>query len=156
MSFKTFDVDQMALVSAISGELTNQNPNLPFEPALFNKIIEAANMIVDECKRERVYSTPGMTPQQWLNSDDVGLSSRYMITVLAELGHPMPDGETPRDADDLGRCIRMVEACNLESHIPKLLVMGNKWKLIAEHWAELKRLYSAEQFEEIYKFLQFE
>ena len=53
MPFKPFNVDQMALVSAISAELSSQNPELPFESALFNKIVEAANSIVAECKRER-------------------------------------------------------------------------------------------------------
>jgi len=153
MNFKTFNVDQMALVSAISNELTNQNPNLPFEAALYNKVIEAANLVVNECKRERIYSTSGMTPQQWLDSDDVGISSRYMITVLANLGFPVPDGDTPRDMADLGRCIRMVEACDLESEISRLFKMGDKWKLIAENWGQLKSLYNAEKSEEIYNFL---
>lgn len=154
MGFKTFKVDQISLVNAISSELTNQNPDLPFEPALFNKIIEAANMIIDECKRERNYSKSGMTPAEWLNSDDVGMSSRYMITVLANLGHPLPDGEIPHDADDLGRCIRMVDACSLESEIPRLLEMGDDWKRIAENWNSLKSLYENQKFKEIYKFLQ--
>lgn len=154
MTFNTFKVDQIALVAAMSNELTNQNPKLPFESALYNKIIEAANMIVDECNRERVYSTSGMTPSEWLSSDDVGLSSRYMITVLANIGHPMADGDTPSDADDLGRCIRMVEACTLEAEIPRLFEMGDNWKRIAENWEKLKVLYDTEQFKEIYSFLK--
>lgn len=153
MPFKPFNVDQIALVSAISAELSSQNPELPFEVALFNKIVEAANSIVAECKRERVYATSKMTPSEWLSSDDVGLSSEYMITVLAELGSPAPDGYSPRDADDLGRCIRMVESCNLESEIPRLLDMGKQWKRIAENWAHLKSLYKNSEFEEIYNFL---
>jgi hypothetical protein len=112
--------------------------------ALFNKIVEAANSIVAECKRERVYATSKMTPSEWLSSDDVGLSSEYMITVLAELGSPAPDGYSPRDADDLGRCIRMVESCNLESEIPRLFDMGKQWKRIAENWQYLKSLYKLE------------
>lgn len=154
MTFKTFEVDQTALVSAISNELSNQNPDLPFESTLFNKIIEAANIVVNECKRERTYSTSGMTPNEWLTSDDVGLSSQYMITVLANLGCPIPNGDTPSDAGDLGRCIRMVEACSLESEIPRLFEMGDSWKRIAENWSNLKALYKNEKFEDIYTFLQ--
>lgn len=154
MSFKTFNVDQTALVSAISNELTSQNPDLPFESALFNKIIEAANIIVNECNRERTYSKSGMTPTEWFNSDDAGLSSRYMIMVLANLGRPMPNGDTPHDADDLGRCIRMVDACDLESEIPKLFEMGESWRRIAENWNNLKHLYKNNKFEEIHTFLQ--
>lgn len=154
MAFTTFHVDQMSLVSAISNELTNQNPNLPFEPALYNKIIEAANMVVAECSRERVYSKPGMSPHEWLASDDVGLSSKYMISVLAGLGSPLPNGDTPRDADDLGRCIRMVKACDLESQIPRLLIMGDTWKKIAENWQKLNALYDAGNHKIIYRMLK--
>ena len=154
MEFKTFNVDQIALISAIFKELSRQNPGLPLEPALYNKVIESADLIVDECKRERVYSRQGMTPKEWLESDDVVVSSRYMITVLADLGHPQPDGDTPRDAADLGRCIRMVEACDLESEIPRLLYMGDKWQKIAENWQALKALYKSEKSEEIYNFFQ--
>ena len=154
MSFKTFNVNQIALISAISNELTNQNPELPFETSLYNKIIEATNIIIEECNRERVYSKSGMKPDEWLNSDDIGLSSKYMLTVLANIGYPSPNGDTPSDADDLGRCIRMVEACDLESEMHLLLDMGESWKIIAENWDELKSLYKNEKFEEIYTFLQ--
>lgn len=153
MSFKIFNVDQMSLVNAISEELSRQNPKLPFDSELYNKIIEAANSIKEECNRERVYATSGMTPKEWLASDDVGLSSRYMITVLANLGFPMPYGDLPSDIDDLGRCIRMVDACNLESEIPRLLEMGDDWKRIAENWDKLKSLYNDGKNEEIYEFL---
>lgn len=156
MSFKAFDVDRMALVTAITEELSKQNPSIPFESALYNKICEAANLIADECRRERTYATKKMTPQEWLMSDDVGESSKYMLTVLANIGHPMPDGETPRDTDDLGRCIRMVKACGLESEISKLRAMGDKWARIAEYWEELKALYTADNHAEIYDFLLFE
>lgn len=153
MKFKTFRVDQLALISAITTELERQKPNLQFEVALFNKLTEAANIIVDECCRERTYSTSGMTPSEWLISDDVGSSSRYMITVLANLGVPMPDGTTPVDAGDLGRCIRMVDACNLEAEIPRLFDMGDSWKRIATNWDKLKALYEADKWSEIYSFL---
>ncbi|OUV22128.1 MAG: hypothetical protein CBC55_04875 [Gammaproteobacteria bacterium TMED95] len=155
MSFESFNVDQMALVTAITGELSKQNPSLPFEPALFNKIVEAANMIVEECRRERTFAEVKMTPQEWLVSDDVGESSQYMLTVLADIGRPMPNGETPRDVDDLARCIRMVTACGLESKIPKLRVMGDRWNRIAEYWDELKALYAAKKHDEICDFLLF-
>ena len=153
MSMQAFDVDQMALVTAISKELSRQKPNLPFESSLYNKVIEAANLIAAECRRERIQSTAGMTPQEWLASDDVGESSRYMITVLASLGLPMPDGATPSDGDDLGRCIRMVDACGLESEIHRLESMGDDWCRIAKNWASLKEWYADSDYQAIYTFL---
>lgn len=154
MAFQAFQVNQMDLVNAISNELTKQNPELPFETSLYNKIIEAANMVVAECSRERVYSREGMTPAEWLASDDVGLSSRYMLTVMESLGHPLPNGDTPRDADDLGRCIRMVRACGLEDKVPLMLEMGQQWKRIAQNWEHLVKLHEQEQYSDIYAFLR--
>ena len=154
MAFQAFHVNQMDLVNAISNEITKQNPELPFEPSLYNKIIEAANMVVAECGRERVYSRKGMTPAEWLASDDVGLSSSYMITVLTSIGHPSPNGDAPRDADDLGRCIRMVKACGLEDKVSLMLDMGQQWKRIAKNWEHLVKLYEQEQYSEIYAFLR--
>jgi hypothetical protein len=153
MTFKSFQLDQIALVNAISNEINSQNPDLPFESSLYNKIIEAANIVVDECKRERVYATSTMKPRKWLESDDVGESSRYMLTVLACLGYPMPDGAIPHDADDLGRCIRMVNVCELEAEIPRLYEMGSSWKHIAKNWSELKSLYEDSDYNAIYNFL---
>ena len=50
MRFQPFQANQMKLVTAISDELSRQVPDLPFDSTLFNKIVEAANMICEECK----------------------------------------------------------------------------------------------------------
>ena len=154
MRFQPFQANQMKLVTAISDELSRQVPDLPFDSTLFNKIVEAANMICEECKRERIYATSKMTPAEWLASDDVGLSSRYMLTVLTG-SNCEPNGPVPSDADDLGRCIRMVQACQLSDEITRLYTMGNQWRRIAENWEMLCKQYQANKAESIYTFLNF-
>jgi hypothetical protein len=150
MDFKTYQPDQMSLVTAITSELSKQNPELRMDSALFNKVIEAANLVCDECARERVYAVTPMTPDEWLKSDDVGESSKYMLTVLANLGLPAPNGPTPRDAEDLGRCIRMMKACGLSDQIDKMKEMGEKWARIANWWGQLNEWYADEKWETIY------
>jgi hypothetical protein len=155
MEFKTFNVNKLELVASIYKELGRQNPKLPLESALYNKVIEVANLIALECKRERVYATSHMTPQTWINSDDVGSSSRYMLAALTNPS-PTPDGATPCNALDLGRCIRMVKACGLESEIPRLFELGYDWNRIAKNWEKLKTLYEEKEFGDIYDFLHCE
>lgn len=154
MNFQPFQVDQMRLVTAISNELSRQAPDLPFDSTLFNKVIDAANLICEECKRERVYATSFMTPEEWLASDDVGESSRYMHSVLIGAS-AKPDGPIPSNFDDLGRCIRMVKACQLSKEIPRLYSMGNRWRRIAENWERLCDMYQANKSDSIYTFLNY-
>jgi hypothetical protein len=154
MSFKPFQADYIGLVTAISKELTRQVPNLQFDPVLYTRLIDAANLICDECRRERVYATSYMTPEQWLGSDDVGPSSGYMLSVLIGASSE-PDGPIPSDPDELGRCIRMIKACKLSHEIPRLYSMGNRWRRIAENWERLCDMYQANKYESIYTFLNY-
>lgn len=141
---KTYLIDQMALFSAISKELTRQHPDMPVISSVFNKCIEAANLICEECERERVMARKGMSLIEWFNCDDTGLSSRYMAWVI-DSGIPpqipVQDYEYPRDADDLGRCIRMVRACELENHVFLLRTAGHEWRQIANDWQKLVAWY---------------
>jgi len=151
--YKPFKPSQPSLVSAIFSELSEQCPNSAADVALMNKVIEAANMICAECERERVYADKPMTPTEWLESDDVGASSKYMLCVLAEIGFPAHAGPTPRDAADLGRCIRMLKSCGLEGQVKKIAEASSEWKRIAENWPALVTWYDENQSHRIYDFL---
>ncbi|MBW8191365.1 hypothetical protein K0504_09975 [Neiella marina] len=153
MTFQTFQPDQIALVSAIVQELSRQQPDLPAEAALMNKVIEAANMICDECARERIYANKAMTPAEWLASDDVGESSRYMLACLANIGCPPDNGPRPLAASDLGRCIRMLRACDLENKIELMRDRGKRWSELVEHWKPLVRAYDEEDYEKVSELL---
>lgn len=154
MSFKPLHVRQMELISAISNELSRQHPDLPFDVGVYNSIISAANLVIDECKRERVIANKPMTPTEWLASDDVGMSSRYLLSLLTDEVLFKAEYAIPHDADDLGRCIRMVEVCNMHDSIQKLGKQEGKWKEIGKSWAYLNKLYSEKSYSLIYDFLQ--
>ncbi|WP_288985817.1 hypothetical protein [uncultured Pseudoalteromonas sp.] len=149
---KTYQIDQMALFSAISKELTRQHPDMPVISSVFNKCIEAANLICDECEREQIMARKGMSLLEWFNCDDTGLSSRYMARVIdGSTPHQIliREYEYPRDADDLGRCIRMVRACGLENHVFLLLTTGHEWHQIANDWEKLVTWYDQNNWGEL-------
>jgi|TARA_B110000211_G_scaffold207660_1_gene243635 hypothetical protein len=153
MSFKPVHIRQMELVTAISNELSRQVPDLPFDVGVYNTIITAANLVIDECKRERVLANKPMTPTEWLASDDVGMSSRYLLSLLTDEALFKAEYAVPHDADDLGRCIRMVEVCHLQESLQKLEKQECKWKEIGERWWDLVELYTDKDYKQIYDFL---
>ncbi|BDU35521.1 hypothetical protein TUMSATVNIG1_61300 (plasmid) [Vibrio nigripulchritudo] len=141
------------MFSAIVEEIDKQSPGCDVDPRLLNTVLEATKLICSEWDRERSYADKPMTPQEWMNCDDVGASSKYMLTVISGLGVPGDEGPIPRDADDLGRCIRMVIACSLEDKVLSMKGRGEKWTRIALNWEELVAWYDSEKWEEIYKYL---
>lgn len=151
--YQTFRPSQPGLVAAIMTVLGEESPHGGADVALMNKVIEAANMICDECARERVYADKPMTPQEWLASDDTGQSSKYMLSVLAGIGFPEDKGPTPRDASDFGRCLRMVRVCGFENDVSKMREHGDAWQRIADNWAQLVSWYDADNGRDIYHFL---
>ncbi|MBB1452343.1 hypothetical protein H5159_14955 [Pseudoalteromonas sp. SG43-1] len=153
---KVYPIDQMSLISAINTELTRQHPEMPLISSVFNKCIEAANLICEECEREKVMATERMSLSEWFNCDDTGLSSCFMAYVI-DSGIPpqipVQEYAYPRDADDLGRCIRMVRACELENQLFLLRTAGHEWSLISNQWDNLTSLYDQKQWEAINTFL---
>lgn len=148
--FKPFHPSQPGLVSAILKNLSGKS----CDAALMNKIIEAANLVCEECARERVYAVKPMSTAEWLACDDVGQSSKYMLQFISDTKNLAPEnGPVPRDADDLGRCIRMLEFTGLISDIDKIKEASSEWALIAENWTVLTQLYNNGDGEQIYAFL---
>lgn len=121
-----------------------------------NAILKAATDIHDALTKEHHPAIREMGLAKWLASDDTGLSSRYMASVLSlASGASVHCGRTrssdgapayPLDPDDFGRCVRMLDACpELSPHIPALAEnSGLVWKAIAERWGNLEMLYREE------------
>lgn len=78
----------------------------------------------------------------WVLDGGVGLSSKCMAAHLT--GRPC-DGSYPHDRDDLGRCIKLLEAIpELRDRLPKMSEVGRAWAAYVEHWDELEALYRQE------------
>ncbi|EJG0621851.1 hypothetical protein [Vibrio parahaemolyticus] len=148
-------IDQMSLVNAINKELSRQCPDMPFCPSIFNTAIKAAKLVVEECAREPVKVREGMSISEWFECDDTGTSSKYMAYVIdgGTTRLPIQGYSYPHDADDFGRCLRMVRALGFEKKVFLMLTTGHEWREIASHWDELVAHYDNENWEELYSFL---
>lgn len=102
---------------------------------------------------------PSLSPHEfrslaeWLIGPDTGTSSMFMAaTVIAALGgrviaDPM-SGHAPRDASDLGRCIRLVERIpGVRSFFPVLREASPVWRAYVDAWDELATLWRDGDYE---------
>lgn len=141
-------LSQMSLVSAIANEITRQCPGIAVVPRQFNSIIAAANDLVDEFAKPIVKATPGMGLEAWLDSDDTGASSLYMAWCLSAgqfgywQGREQPEPAYPRDPDDLGRCIRLIEAVpEFGGKIHEMAHRGAHWLAVTTNWDRWVKMY---------------
>ena len=143
---------QIELIAAVCKALGRQT-NVAFRgcelmtlPRQMNAIINAADSILAELARPYRPSSPGIGFMNWIGTDDRGLSSEFMARYL--LGHNQPEVHFPRDADDFGRCLKMLEACpDLAESAPKVGNASTEWTLLVEEWATLEQLYATDRSE---------
>lgn len=144
-----YNLNQMTLVTDIMEALASQVPSLPAEPRLMNCVITAANTICAEFAKPIVKASAGMGITAWLASDDVGMSSKFMTSVLS--GQFRAEFAIPHDPDDLGRCIRMIQAMpGLKGSTHLMCGHGVMWSAVANNWERWSEMYNAEQWEALY------
>lgn len=134
-------ISQLELVGGICKLVSEECPTL--NPRQMNAIARGADMILEELRQPDRPSVAASGMEAWLKSDDTGMSSRYMAFTIgtgppAEYAHPW-------DPSDLGRCLRLLEACpELRPLVPAMAKTGKEWKALVEHWDELEALYREE------------
>ena len=137
-------INQIDLISAIFKHLEKRHKIKTLPSYAINAVIQAANAIIEECEREPRLATPGMGYSKWLESDDTGMSSKFMGSVLNGSGGC--EHAIPYDADDFGRCVRLIDAVPaFYERIGRLKSHGDVWQQIAERWDELEKLYREDQ-----------
>lgn len=140
-------INQVELIGAICIELDRQGVKA-MVPRQYNTIVAAANRIIEELGKPAVGATAGMGMAAWLASDDTGLSSLYMAAVLSEVfSRPYAH---PHDADDFGRCVRLLEA--VPELAPKLDLMrksGPVWNYLINSWASLTASFACGDFSSV-------
>jgi len=123
-----------------------QKPSFAFgtknETSVWRAEIEA------ECERSRL---------SWFFGTDVGTSSSAIFGVLADgekerqsagtLAKEFGDGHTPQDADDFGRCLRVVERFGWRDRLPEVAAAypDTAWTAIVARWDDLAAAPAAEQ-----------
>ena len=146
---KGYNLNQITLVTDIMAALSRQVPGLPAEPRLMNCVISAANSICEEFAKPIVKASAGMGLTDWLGSDDVGMSSKFMASVLT--GQFKAEFAIPYDPDDLGRCIRMIQAIpELKDQIHLMCSHGTMWTAVANNWERWSDMYQESRWENLY------
>lgn len=86
----------------------------------------------------------------WLAGGDTGLSSRSIVAVMER--NPVVHAtngnrvEYPRDPDDLGRCIWLLDLePSYRTRLREMSAYGWQWAVLVEHWNELETLYREEE-----------
>lgn len=118
-------------------------------------ICDAATAIMMALATPPRWATPSMGASQWLDCDDTGQSSLFMLgTLLPGWSMPAQARSTsyqskplPRDYADLGRCMRMMESLTdaegveAWSNMDKLREASPGWKILADNWIVLTLQY---------------
>lgn len=156
-------INQIELVAAIAKELERQHKKQKrhayAEPRLFNRVIAAANSIVDEYAREVPQFKPGMGFVAWHQSDETGQSSLAMAYAFGKATqrsspdprrHHLEPWPTPRDPSDLRRCIQFRQAVELglpggQVEWMAIAQLSPTWALFVADWETLEQLaYTSE------------
>ena len=111
-----------------------------------NATIAAADDIVRELRTPVRLTREGMGLDAWFSSDDTGLSSQYLASVLSDRG--LIENNHPHDPTDFGRSKRLLDAVpELRAKLPRLADAkhGPVWNAIYSNWVELENLYDEER-----------
>lgn len=77
---------------------------------------------------------------QWLLNDDRGVSSETIVSVMTGCEIRYPD--VPHDADDFGRCYRLLELFpEWKYRMKEVAKKHPTWKPLVKNWDELTRSY---------------
>lgn len=87
----------------------------------------------------------------WSNGPDTGISSGVIFEVLSgrQINFP-PESTPPRDADDFGRCHRLLELFpGWRERMPEVAARYPGWATLIERWTELTSLFNGGEFKAV-------
>lgn len=166
-SEKPMFISQSKLVTGILNLLAEQlGPDAAILPRQFNVIVSAADSIVAEMERPYREAKPGCGYREWCESDDTGLSSKYLADILWSAAKIMDDkaedsvevmkefckklhgrGDKfhyPRDSGDFGRCVKMLDSdIRLRENLHWMSQAPSPWPSLIAKWDVLEQLYRA-------------
>lgn len=141
----TISVSQMDLVVSILNKLGEDHPGFCASSRQYNAVIKAANDICDAMANEDTGSTPGVGLEAWLQSDDVGSSSKYMASILTNENSLHAPPAHPRDPSDFGRCRKLLLAVpEFKERLSRMSGQSEVWGKIISNWDRLCLLMDEE------------
>lgn len=136
-------ISQIELIAAICTELDRQGVK-SLHAHQYNAIIAAADEMIRELKRPPKMAEANMGLEAWLSTDDVGLSSKYMASVLG--GGFIVSYAHPHDVDDFGRCSRLLLAVpEYRGRLPWMRDRSPQWAGLVAVWADIETLIAEGQ-----------
>jgi len=83
---------------------------------------------------------------EWLASGDVGSSSKAIMLWLSSGTTDTRYGpDTPRDAGDLARCLRLLERIpEWKERMPEMAAAGGLWPTFIKHWDKIVATFMEE------------
>lgn len=140
----TAALSQIELISAIGNHL-DKNGFKELAPRQFEAVIAAANTIIEAMRQTPHMAYENMGLAKWLASDDTGLSSKFMAAVLGGIGGEYAH---PWDADDFGRCVRLLDAVpEFRERIAMMRAHGKKWSNLLDSWEQCENAYRSKDYE---------
>lgn len=108
-----------------------------------NSVIRAATLVADAMNKPYAPASEAMGLRAWLESDETGLSSRFMAYRIA--GGPGARLYWPVDPGDFGRCVGLLKAVpEARLRLGEMADSGPAWASLVANWDELERLYAEE------------
>jgi len=92
------------------------------------------------------------TPEQWIISDDTGISSKTIWAVM--MGVDTDRSNVPLDCADFGRCYRLLKHMpEWTARLPEVAEKYPGWKPILREWDTLTFLHETEQCDKLNRLL---
>lgn len=136
-------VNQIGLIGAICKYL-DRNGVKVLNQRQYNAVIAGANTILDAIAKPHQPVVPGMGLDAWLKCDDTGVSSLYLAGILS--GQFMRKPAYPHDADDFGRCVKLLQAApELRANLGRMSDKSLAWDALVGRWDELERLLATDR-----------
>jgi hypothetical protein len=89
----------------------------------------------------------------WICGCDTGISSRTIFAVMR--GTEPDSADVPHDADDFGRCYRLLKAVPAwRPRLGEVAAKYPKWAGLVEHWDELTALFEAESWQAMHDLMR--
>ncbi|MFA0809327.1 hypothetical protein [Microbulbifer epialgicus] len=141
----TVNVSQIDIVSAILNKIHEACPNQLLSPCQVNTIHNAATMVLEVLHTREVRAAPGIGLEAWLRTEDVGASSKFMASILAQEHGIKAMPTHPIDPSDFARCRKLLSAVpELEDRLELMADQSEVWKRLVERWSEICELMDEE------------
>ena len=81
----------------------------------------------------------------WLARGKVGIRSKVMACVAADIPIENIYQNTPYDPADLNRCLLLLDFVpEIREHFSKIAEVSDQWGIIIKHWSEIEKCFLAE------------